>query len=340
MAEREERAAWEAQAADFLRAGRRRARRAWLAGISFAVLVVGIVVFALLNAGDPTPQFSSVGSVGRPLRRRWRRRGAAPIAPVEPLTTAAEIWRRAAALEAESVDAFIDLAVQLEAVGAPDDLVVRCHDAARDEVRHAHICRWLVSTVGGPVERRPPISRAVCDTTSSAAPRRGPARWVAVARLGVESYVDGIVGEGLAARHLEVGATTALPGIDQAVERMAADEVRHAVLAVEITQWCLDTSPRLTRAALLGASRRTQRRRGTRPAPTHVDPAELRRCGLVDDETAAAIRHAHTELCASWARRCTTPSGARRVQVQSRASSTSVGSKAPDQRPSSRPSMS
>jgi hypothetical protein len=144
---------------------------------------------------------------------------------------AGQAWDRDACDEAASVTAFVALALELEAVNAPVELVERAIAAAADEVRHAAMCATLASHYLGkrvhPVvpklQARPPLSRSR-----------------ALERLARESFVDGCVGEGAAAEmalHAARRATDPLAAGLQGV--IARDERRHAELAWSVLEWVL-----------------------------------------------------------------------------------------------------
>ena len=263
---------------------------------------------------------------GRPRRHRGRlvRRdrfpgtasGRAP-APSGAAGSVGAVWADAARDEAEAVAAFAELAARLEAAGAPADLVERARRASGDEVRHVRTCRRLaVAPLGsGPLvvagdrsdRRARPVRRARpappgsgplpgrsagtpgAGPSSRAGAGRGPGRrTVELVRLAVESYVDGVVGEGAAAGRLERGAVTA-PERAVALREMAADERDHAALGADVVRWCAAEAPRLVPAAVRAAARRMSDRTELPPGHGAHDDASLRAAGLVDRAGATTV---------------------------------------------------
>jgi len=182
------------------------------------------------------------GSPGRPFRifgRAVRARGrptegwSHALAPcvtglaAERREELADAWERAALDEHASVAAFADLSLELLALGAPSDLLERCHRAALDEIAHARACFALASAYAG-APRGPGV--LPIPTVRS----RPTYRSVALA-----SALDGCLNEGAAAR-----AARALlagerdPVVRDVLERIAGDEERHAALGAEIVRFC------------------------------------------------------------------------------------------------------
>lgn len=211
-----------------------------------APAVIGIILAILATFPLAYITFGSTVIEGRPLRRRgrWAHRASA-----DPAVD-----------EVRSVPAFAELSLALGAVGAPLELIRRCHEAALDEVRHARSAAALsgvdVETVSLPELRRP---------------RRPPrARTSALAKLAVESYLDGCVGEGRAVADAAARLRTTDDNAVRAhLEMVVADESRHAALAWDI----------LAFAHAAGG------------APVHtVLRLALRRTAHWDDDVAAASR--------------------------------------------------
>jgi hypothetical protein len=144
----------------------------------------------------------------------------------------ASAWARDASAECASITAFLQLALDLLANGAPDDLVAAALDAAEDEARHAHACaamagRWL---------RRP--FRPQLPPIPLRAPHAGDHD--AIARLAIESWLDGALGEGAAAARALAAARQATDDRSRSIQRrIAADEARHAALGWRVLGWAL-----------------------------------------------------------------------------------------------------
>ena len=140
-------------------------------------------------------------------------------------------WLEAARAEAASVPAFLGLARDLTTVGAPRALVARAVSAARDEVRHARLCRDLAS---------PELGREVRPIAPPLPPSENERRTVMLERLAIESWHDGCLGEGTAARRAQL----ALKGVRDAragaaLAGIARDEAAHAELAWAVLEHAL-----------------------------------------------------------------------------------------------------
>jgi hypothetical protein len=145
-------------------------------------------------------------------------------------TGVGDILAHAAYLEAVSVPAFLQLARQLEARGAPRSLVARARRASADEVRHARTMRGLAVAYGGVV----PEAR-VLDAGSPS-----------LFEIAVLNASEGCVRETWgAACALAQSLKASDPALRRAMRGIARDELAHAALAWEIATWI---APRLTRA--------------------------------------------------------------------------------------------
>jgi hypothetical protein len=126
-------------------------------------------------------------------------------------------------LEAVSVDAFRILRGELARLGAPKSLRRRCSKAARDEVRHARAMRRLAHELGA-ARRDPPVVT------------RGPTR--SVEELARENLTAGCVRETWGAALAVLQSRTARDlSIRSAMQKIAADETRHAELSWSIAQY-------------------------------------------------------------------------------------------------------
>jgi hypothetical protein len=187
------------------------------------------------------PPVESNGVPGRPLRTddgmfqlsasaHW---GAVANArrtrdAVEPVGLAFE---RDAALEAASVPAFLQLASELAAAGAPQVLVRRALRAAADEQAHAQLTAQLAARH---------LGRAAVVRAPEVALRRALAPHASTIRLATESWLDGCCSEGRAAAQVTVAAERAHDRATRAVlTKIAGDEQRHADLAWSILSWAL-----------------------------------------------------------------------------------------------------
>ncbi len=129
---------------------------------------------------------------------------------------------RAAYLETASIIAFRDLAVQLEAHGAPAALVKRLRRASQDEVRHARDIGALARARGAEL-----ASVAVEDTG-----RRS------LLTLALENAREGCVRETWGAAYAVVQSMRAAdPELRKAMRRIARDELGHAALSWDMAAW-------------------------------------------------------------------------------------------------------
>lgn len=194
--------------------------------------VVGLNVVMALVFALYCVQLSTAPQDGRP--RRDRRRA-------NPATRCR--WAHRAQAEWDASVAFEVLAGELVGVDAPAALVERVRQAVDDEIRHAELC--LARSGEGGLLHRP------------ARPRRHPrSRTVWLARLAVESVLDGCVNEGAAAARLEAEAATAAPELAAVLAAIAADERRHERLAWDIVDWCVAAGGRPVERAVGVARRR------------------------------------------------------------------------------------
>ncbi|MGK3993046.1 hypothetical protein [Sorangium sp. So ce1024] len=175
-------------------------------------------------------------------------------------TALAGAWLDSARGECGSIPAFLALARDLAAVGAPASLVARALAALGDEVRHTARCSAIASALAGwrlqPALLPPP-------------PARDPDRRAALVRMALEAWHDGCLGEGAAAaraRRSLVGASDA--GVRAALFEIARDEAQHAELGWRVLAYCLTEGGRAVREAVGDAMT------GPAPAPPG-DEAEI-----------------------------------------------------------------
>jgi len=190
---------------------------------------------------DATP--AAVGDDSRAHQAESRRQDRGP-ADQTARAWAGRVWLDRARMEWASVPAFLELARQLTALGAPVALTERARAAAADELRHAVLSGGLAATLGELhlLDLDPPATT----------PARPPAIGLAgLIRLAVESFADGCVGEAAAAdqaaREAEI---TAVPEIACVLRGIAEDEARHALLAWDVLSWALAADAARVRPAL------------------------------------------------------------------------------------------
>jgi hypothetical protein len=185
-------------------------------------------------------------------------------------------WTRMGLAEHASVGSFARFILQLLAVGAPASLVAAAQQALADEVEHARVCFALAGAYGG----------------AEVGPGPLPAGCAALA-TGLEEVVRAViveacVGETLSALEVEEAAARAEdPAVRRLLQRVAADEARHAALGWEFLQWALAQDAGLRAraaewfaAAIAGAEARVAAWDGD---------ASLRRHGVVDAGLRAVV---------------------------------------------------
>jgi hypothetical protein len=160
-------------------------------------------------------------------------------ATVAAATIPDERWARDALAEHASIASFARAAIELMAVGAPLDLLADVARAMADEVEHARLCSELA---GHPIAFGP---------LPTAAPRDPD-----LARLAVDTFVEGCVGETTAALAAarEASASTD-PEVARVLRKIADDEARHAALAWRTLAWAIATGGEPVRAAVRTAAR-------------------------------------------------------------------------------------
>ena len=151
-------------------------------------------------------------------------------------------WAEDARTECDSITSFLCLAAELLALGANDRLVDAALSAAADEMGHAASAAALPLRLGGariwPALPPPPV-RSMRD------------RPAALRRLAVESFVDGVVGEGAAADEARLAARRARhPEVVAHHHRVAREERRHAWLGAAVVRWALAEGGEPVRDAL------------------------------------------------------------------------------------------
>jgi len=123
--------------------------------------------------------------------------------------------------EAESVRAFTRIARELEAHGAPEELVTAAKKAAADERRHADLCGKLTS-------EKPEIAHDDLPIRS-------------LLELAIDNAREGCVGETYSALANVVQARdAATPELRAHFAAIAPDEIDHAALAYAIAEWIAD----------------------------------------------------------------------------------------------------
>lgn len=165
--------------------------------------------------------------VGRPLRED----GTMLLPDAEGPVGRAAAWLHQAREEHAAVAAFLRLAAELAAVGAPPELVHACRVAAGDEARHARQCLQRAADHGREVvELGPLVTR----------PRTFARRAEALEVLARESWEDGVLNEGRAALQAWDDACRADDPVDREVHlTIAREEAGHAALGARVVGWCV-----------------------------------------------------------------------------------------------------
>ncbi len=249
--------------------------------------------------------FGSTCMIGRPLRVDGQPQLAAYTAGrslpaarnLAPETSRAlgASWLEAARAESASVPAFLALARDLRGIEAPPALGRRAVLAARDEVRHAHLCEDLASRASAVsfATVRPPTPHA-----------RREEHTALLTRLALESWHDGCLGEGTAAARARFGFRRCKdPRARHALGHIARDEERHAELAWSVLEYAVSAGGRAVRdavgEALVLPSLAPGEDAETRGAD-EVERVEWSALGRLDH---AAVQQAHDEVSANARRR-------------------------------------
>jgi hypothetical protein len=205
--------------------------------------------------------------------------GLRPDVPVDPdvRKELAARWAEAGLMEHASIAAFARFALQLLALGAPADLMSATHEAMADETEHAKMCFALASAFAGESigPGRLPIEGALeqCELGQ-------------VLALVVR---EGMIGETVAA----VEAREALlhaedPVVRRVLEKIVADETRHAALAWRFAAWAIEEGGERMRHLLHEelAAAKSEALAFTSPPPAH----DLRCHGILDAASRVALR--------------------------------------------------
>ena len=186
-------------------------------------------------------------------------------------------------MEAASVPAFLRLAEELAAHGAPEALVKAARRSAGDEVRHARVMRGFAERQGGQV---PEVDVAPF------APR-------SLEAMLLENAIEGCVRETFGALSVGWQARTAPdPELRRALRAIARDELRHSELAWAVDVWGRERlSPEAAEGVL--QARREALRELEREVAQKLPPEVLtREAGLPSREQALGLLQGLGELVA------------------------------------------
>jgi hypothetical protein len=233
------------------------------------------------------------------------------IPPGDPLAEAlARAWAQDGLYEHASVASFARVVYELMSVGAPAELIRATQAALRDEIEHARLCFALASryagvTLGsgrgqglapGPL----PLVSNFANSGTVLDSRAGDPAAIALA-----VFEEGCINESMAAAEAAVAAQACRePETQRVLERIAADETRHAALAWRTLRWLLDSHPGVVAPALRRCVASTARPLPTAPFRVIQDVHALRRHGRLSSHERAAIhRRVFAEMIAPLAGR-------------------------------------
>ena len=135
-------------------------------------------------------------------------------------------WLEDARMEHASIASFARFTLDLLAYGAPAELVEAAQRAGLDECEHARLCFGLAARFGAGSQGPAQLSAAGATVA--------PSLWHAA----VAAFREGCVSETLAALQAgEAWERARDPEVKRALERIAADEARHAELAWRFVSW-------------------------------------------------------------------------------------------------------
>jgi hypothetical protein len=224
---------------------------------------------------------------------------AAPMMPdVSRLDAAtrsalARAWEREALYEHASIASFARFTLELLSAGVPAALVAEAHRAMGDEIHHAELCFGLAGAYGdaprGP--GRLPIAGALEGRDD-------------LATIVAAAVTEGCIGETIAALVAEAQRDAAEdPAVHSALERIAADETRHATLAWRFVAWAVSEGPSEVQSAAAAAFSVAVPAWGPTEVEHEADTGAMRAHGrLPDDEVRAIATHALAEVILPCAR--------------------------------------
>lgn len=171
-------------------------------------------------------------------------------------------WSRAGQLEHASVAAFARFSLELLTLGAPAELVAGASRAMADETEHARLCFGLASFYAGHDIGPGPLALdgalGAPDLASSLD----------------AAFREGCLGETIAAAEAEEAALACEePTVRAVLQRIAADERRHAELAWVFVAWALDQVDAPTRTRSIARFAAALREALDAPSPTELAPA-------------------------------------------------------------------
>lgn len=232
--------------------------------------------------------------LAEPVSRTDWRAGEAPAPACDDMPGAlraelAEHWTTVGLMEHASIAAFARFALQLLEHGAPPELLSQTHAAMADETEHARLCFALASTYNDA-----PIGPGPLEMDG------------ALAQHSMKDILEmlireGCIGETVAALEAAESAEYASdPAVRAVLQKITADERRHALLAWRTVRWALERDPALG-PWLVDAFEVAFAELPTRlpePSPyAHV----LLSCGVFDGRRRSELRR---EVCTEVIRPC------------------------------------
>lgn len=159
---------------------------------------------------------------------------------VSPQRDRAKAWAAAGAAEHASVAAFNRLSLQLMALGAPLELIRDVQRAALDEVHHAEACWGFAARLSDST-----VTLGSFPFAGAVDPN------VELSELAYDAVREGCLAETLGAAVLHDAARLCSDETTREVlQRLASDEMQHAVLSFRIVAWALAVGGKPVRAAV------------------------------------------------------------------------------------------
>jgi photosystem II stability/assembly factor-like uncharacterized protein len=160
--------------------------------------------------------------------------------PLDPLDhQLALAWAQDGLVEHASVAAFARVIGELLSIGAPAELIRATQQAIADELEHARLCFDLASRHAGAVLGPGSLQLLAKPTDFGTVSDSRAGNPVAIALAMLE---EGCINETVAAAEAAVAALQCRePRAKSVLERIAADEARHAALAWRTLRWLIDS---------------------------------------------------------------------------------------------------
>jgi hypothetical protein len=212
-------------------------------------------------------------------REDWCRASSIDALDGDTRERLADHWAQIGRFEHASVASFARFATHLLKLGAPPRLLRETTQAMADEIEHARLAFGLASAYA-----RSSIGAGALDVRGSIEPELD--RYAIV-----EALIDeACIGETLAAiEAYEAAAHAVDPAVVEVLERIAADELRHAQLGWRSLRWMLDVGDERLRGFALARLDAVLREVMHATVEDGV-PASLREHGLLDDELRTHVR--------------------------------------------------